>query len=49
MSWKSKKEMVIDQFGVESEYRVVGRITCELIRLKRMLEELGWFKRNKWW
>ena len=34
MSWISKKEMVIDRLGVESEYGAMTRITCELIRLK---------------
>ncbi|KAM2530096.1 hypothetical protein PS1_027998 [Malus domestica] len=40
VTWKSKKQTVIAQSGVEAEYRAMEAIACELIWLKSLLSEL---------
>ena len=40
ISWKSKKRDVVARSSAEAEYRAMALATCELIRLKHLLQEL---------
>lgn len=40
MSWKSKKQDVVARSNAEAEYRAMTLVTCELIWLKQLLQEL---------
>lgn len=41
VSWKSKKQNVVSRSSVESEYRAMAQTTCELIRVRSLLGEIG--------
>lgn len=41
ISWKSKKQDVVDRSSAETEYRAMAMATCELIWLKQLLNELN--------
>ena len=38
--WKSKKQNVVARSSADAQYRVMANVTCELIWLKQLLEEL---------
>ena len=40
LSRKSKKQSVVDQSGVEVEYRSMALTTCEVVWIKQLLQEL---------
>ena len=40
ISWKSKKQNIVARSSVEAEYRVMILVTCKLIWLKHLLQEL---------
>ncbi|MBA0856255.1 hypothetical protein Goshw_025596 [Gossypium schwendimanii] len=40
MSWKSKKQDVVARSNAEADYRAMTLVTCELIWLKQLLQEL---------
>ncbi|KAL2337544.1 hypothetical protein Fmac_011990 [Flemingia macrophylla] len=40
VSWKSKKQNVVARSSVEAEYRSMAMITCELMWIKQLLQEL---------
>lgn len=40
ISWKNKKQDVVVRSSVEAKYRVMALATCELIRLKHLLQEI---------
>ena len=40
ISWKSKKQDVVARSSAEAEYRVMTLVTCKLIWLKHLLQEL---------
>ena len=40
VTWRSKKQNVVARSSVEVEFQVVAHGICELIQLKRILEEL---------
>ena len=40
VSWKSKKQFVVARSSAKAEYRAIV-LTCELIWLKQLIEELG--------
>ena len=44
VSWKSKKQDVVDKLSAEAEYRAMTLATCELIWLKHLLQELRFEK-----
>ena len=44
ISWKSKKQDVVGRSSVEAKYRAMTLATCELIRLKQLLQELRFGK-----
>ena len=44
ISWKSKKQDVVARSSVEAEYQARVLATCELIRLKQLLQELRFGK-----
>ncbi|GAV59353.1 LOW QUALITY PROTEIN: hypothetical protein CFOL_v3_02884, partial [Cephalotus follicularis] len=41
VSWKSKKQSVVTRSSVESEYRAMANVTCELMWTRQLLSELG--------
>ncbi|GAV82290.1 hypothetical protein CFOL_v3_25742, partial [Cephalotus follicularis] len=41
VSWKSKKHSVVAHSSAESEYRAMANVTCELMRIRQLLSELG--------
>ena len=44
ISWKSKKQDIVARSSAEVEYRAMTLATCELIRLKHILQELRFRK-----
>ena len=40
ISWKSKKQDVVARSSAEAEYRAMALVTCELVWLKQLLQEL---------
>nr|KYP55651.1 Retrovirus-related Pol polyprotein from transposon TNT 1-94 [Cajanus cajan] len=40
ISWKSKKQNVVARSSAEAEYRAMALITCELMWIKQLLQEL---------
>ncbi|KAJ7969877.1 Retrovirus-related Pol polyprotein from transposon TNT 1-94 [Quillaja saponaria] len=40
MSWRSKKQTVVARSSAEAEYRAMAHGTCELLWLKRLMEDL---------
>lgn len=44
VSWKSKKQSVVFRSSAESENCAMTNVTCELLWLKHLLEELGFNK-----
>ena len=40
ISWKSKKQDVVTKSSAEAEYRAMALVTCELIWLRQLLQEL---------
>ncbi|GAV67652.1 hypothetical protein CFOL_v3_11157 [Cephalotus follicularis] len=41
VTWRSKKQIVVSRSSVEAEYRAMALGVCELIWLKRLLNDLG--------
>ncbi|BBG96553.1 Seven transmembrane MLO family protein [Prunus dulcis] len=41
VTWKSKKQNVIARSSAEAEYRAMASLTCELIWLRSLLNDLG--------
>ena len=41
MSQRSKKQSVVPESNVESKYRAVTNLTCDLVWVKDLLPELG--------
>ncbi|MCO5557879.1 hypothetical protein L7F22_011451 [Adiantum nelumboides] len=41
ISWSSKKQPAVALFSTEAEYRGVANVTCEVIWLRSMLEDIG--------
>ena len=41
ISWKSKKQSVVLQSSVESEYRVMAQSVCEIMWIRQLLMEVG--------
>nr|XP_043639644.1 uncharacterized mitochondrial protein AtMg00810-like [Erigeron canadensis] len=41
ISWKSKKQQTISRSSAEAEFRALAAITCEVIWVQKILEELG--------
>ena len=44
ISWKSKKQHVVARSSAEAEYRAMTLVTCELICLRHLLQELRFGK-----
>ena len=44
VSWRSNKYYVVARSSVEAEYRAMTSVTCELIWLKHLLQELRFRK-----
>ena len=44
ISWKSKKQHVMARSNAEAEYRAMDLVTCELIWLRHLLQELRFGK-----
>lgn len=40
MTWRSKKQIVVVRSSVEAKFRVVAHGICELLWLKKLLEDL---------
>ena len=40
MTWRSKKQIVVARSSVEAKFRVVAHGICELLWLKKLLEDL---------
>ncbi|BBH03528.1 RmlC-like cupins superfamily protein [Prunus dulcis] len=40
ISWKSKKQSIVSRSSAESEYRSMASLTCELVWLKYLLQDL---------
>ncbi|CAL2225134.1 unnamed protein product [Prunus armeniaca] len=40
ISWKSKKQSILSRSSAESEYRSMASLTCELVWLKYLLQDL---------
>ena len=40
ISWKSKKQVVVARSSTEAEYRSMAMVTCELMWIKQLLQEL---------
>ena len=41
VTWRSKKQPMVERSNVEAEYRGLGFGVCELLWLKKLLEELS--------
>ncbi|CAL1383350.1 unnamed protein product [Linum trigynum] len=39
--WKSKKQGTVSRSSSEAEYRALAQLTCEVVWVKRLLQELG--------
>lgn len=46
VTWKSKKQQVVSLSSAEAEYRAMVKGICELLWLKRLMEELGFPTKN---
>lgn len=40
ISWKSKKRVVVAQSSTKAKYQAMAHVTCELLWLKHLLQEL---------
>ena len=40
ISWKSKKQEVVARSSVEVEYHAMALVTCELMWIKQLIQEL---------
>ena len=40
ITWKSQKQIVVARSSIEAEYRAITHISCELMWIKHLLEEL---------
>ena len=47
ISWKSKKQDVVAKSSAEAEYRAMTLVTCELIWLKHLFQELRFGKNEQ--
>jgi hypothetical protein len=43
VSWKNNKQHVVTRSSVEAEYRIMTSALCELIWLKNLLANLGFY------
>ncbi|GJV95272.1 retrovirus-related pol polyprotein from transposon RE2 [Tanacetum coccineum] len=41
VSWKSKKQHVVARSSAEAEYRAMATTSCEMVWLKRLIDDLG--------
>nr|GEV16727.1 uncharacterized mitochondrial protein AtMg00810-like [Tanacetum cinerariifolium] len=41
VSWKSKKQHVVARSSEEAEYQAMATTSCEMVWLKRLLDDLG--------
>ncbi|CAL2247663.1 unnamed protein product [Prunus armeniaca] len=41
VTWRSKKQKVVSRYSAEAEYCGMAPVVCELLRLKRLLRDLG--------
>jgi len=46
VSQKSKKQNVVAQSSIEAQHRVITSLTCELIWVKQLLQELGFLRQS---
>jgi hypothetical protein len=47
ISWKSKLQSIIAQSTIKAEYIIINAVIKEAIYIKALLEELGYYKQNK--
>ncbi len=47
ISWRSKLQSIIAQSTTEAEYIAINAVTKEAVYIKALLEELGYYKQNK--
>jgi hypothetical protein len=43
ISWRSKKQTVTSRSSCESEYRALAKMTCEVVWLRRLIKQLGFW------
>lgn len=43
VTWRNKKQSVIDRSSAKAEYRAMASTTCELIWLKSLFSDLGFY------
>ena len=41
VSWSSKKQLVVSLSSTEAEYKALCNATCEVVWLRRILEDIG--------
>lgn len=41
ISWKSKKQSTVSRSSTESEYRALATVTCEVLWLLKLMQDLG--------
>ncbi|KAL4575087.1 hypothetical protein LXL04_021928 [Taraxacum kok-saghyz] len=46
ISWKSKKQVTVSRSSTEAEYRALGSVTAEIIWLRHLLRDFGFFSKE---